>query len=67
LGEEDDPYHDPFKTLGGTDSVEGDADGDEKDKITFTYSNYISALEKEELLNNTDESSFSSLLTDTGS
>jgi len=47
--------------------VEGDADGDEKDKITFTYSNYISALEKEELLNNTDESSFSSLLTDTGS
>lgn len=66
MGEEDDLFHDPFKALGGTESIEGDNDADEKDKISFTYSNYIAALEKEELLNNTDESSFSSLLTDTG-
>lgn len=66
MGEEDDLYHDPFKALGGPDSMEGDGEIDEKDKISFTYSNYIAALEKEELLNNTDETSFTSLLTDTG-
>ncbi|KAL4236453.1 GTPase activator [Mactra antiquata] len=66
LGEEDDVFHDPFKALGGTESVEGDMEPEEKDKISWTYSNYMNALEREELLNNTDESSFTSLLTDTG-
>ena len=36
---------------------------EEKDKISWSYSSYMAALEKEELLNNTDETSFSSLLT----
>lgn len=66
LGEEEDVFHDPFKALGGAESVEGDGDVEEKDKIAWTYSNYMNALEREELLNNTDESSFTSLLTDTG-
>ncbi|XP_053393937.1 regulator of G-protein signaling 22-like isoform X3 [Mercenaria mercenaria] len=67
LGEEEDVFHDPFKALGGAESVEGDAEVEEKDKISWTYSNYMNALEREELLNNTDESSFTSLLTDTAS
>ena len=66
LGEEDDPYHDPFKILGGAESVEGDGEPEEKDKISWSYSNYLAALEKEKLLNNTDETSFTSLLTDIG-
>ena len=36
---------------------------EEKDKISWSYSNYMATLEREELLNNTDETSFSSLLT----
>lgn len=62
LGEDEDVYHDPFKSH-ATESVEGDHELDEKDKISWSYSNYMAALEKEELLNNTDETSFSSLLT----
>ncbi|XP_060585737.1 regulator of G-protein signaling 22-like isoform X3 [Ruditapes philippinarum] len=67
LGEEDDVFHDPFKALGAPESVDGDGEGEEKDKISWTYSNYMNALEREELINNTDESSFTSLLTDTAS
>ena len=62
LGEEEDLFHDPFKTP-GAESVEGEQEAEEKDKISWSYSNYMAALEKEELLNNTDETSFSSLLT----
>ena len=62
LGEEEDVFHDPFKTP-GAESVEGEQEAEEKDKISWSYSNYMAALEKEELLNNTDETSFSSLLT----
>ena len=66
LGEDEDVFHDPFKSQGG-ESVEGDHE-DERDKISWSYSSYMAALEKEELLNNTDESAFSSLLTaNTGS
>ncbi|XP_052256163.1 regulator of G-protein signaling 22-like isoform X3 [Dreissena polymorpha] len=67
LGEDDD-FHDPFLALGaGADSAEAEGDQDDKDKISWTYSSYMNALEREELLNNTEESSFTSLLTDTGS
>lgn len=34
----------------------------EKNKISWSYSNYMAALEKEDILNNTDESTFGSLL-----
>ncbi|WAR24165.1 RGS22-like protein [Mya arenaria] len=63
---EDDEFHDPFKALAGAESVEGDGDGEDKDKISWTYSSYVNGLEREQMLNNTDESSFTSLLTDTG-
>ena len=62
MGEDEDVFHDPFKSH-GADSVEGEHEVEEKDKISWSYSNYMAALEKEELLNNTDETSFSSLLT----
>ena len=55
-------FHDPFKSH-VTESVEGEQEVDEKDKISWSYSNYMASLEREELLNNTDETSFSSLLT----
>jgi len=65
LGEEEE--HDPFKALGSgaaeSEGGEGDGDGD---RISFTYSSYMNALEREKIINNTDESSFTSLLTDTG-
>ncbi|XP_052776517.1 regulator of G-protein signaling 22-like isoform X2 [Mya arenaria] len=64
---EDDEFHDPFKALAGAESVEGDGDGEDKDKISWTYSSYVNGLEREQMLNNTDESSFTSLLTDTAS
>ncbi|ESO87501.1 hypothetical protein LOTGIDRAFT_235002 [Lottia gigantea] len=52
--------HDPFKHL-NEDSIVDDSEFTEKDRVNWSYSNYMQALEKEEILNNTDESLFSSL------
>lgn len=56
--EDDDLFIDPFKAM---DESEAELEDREGDKVSWTYSNYIRALEKEDLLNNTDESMFSSL------
>lgn len=48
------------------DEDEGGHGGDTKDKISWSYSSYMAALHKEDILNNTDESTFSSLMSDTG-
>ncbi|XP_046585614.1 LOW QUALITY PROTEIN: regulator of G-protein signaling 22-like [Haliotis rubra] len=56
--EDDDLFIDPFKAM---DESEAELEDREGDKVSWTYSNYMRALEKEDLLNNTDESMFSSL------
>lgn len=48
------------------DEDEGGHGGDTKDKISWSYSSYMAALHREDILNNTDESTFSSLMSDTG-
>ena len=50
--------HDPFADHG---SQEDEPDGGGKGRIEFSYSSYIRELNKEEILNNMDESLFSSL------
>ncbi|XP_078317128.1 regulator of G-protein signaling 22-like isoform X5 [Crassostrea virginica] len=67
--DEDDQFHDPFaahRAPSQEDEEEG-GHGDTKDKICWSYSSYMAALHKEDILNNTDESTFSSLMSDTGS
>ncbi|KAK7502187.1 hypothetical protein BaRGS_00006551 [Batillaria attramentaria] len=54
-------FHDPFADH---ESQEGE-DGKDNKKIEFSYASYMNELTKEEILNNTDESIFSSLA-DTG-
>ena len=66
--DEDDQFHDPFaahRAPSQEDEEEG-GHGDTKDKICWSYSSYMAALHKEDILNNTDESTFSSLMSDTG-
>lgn len=68
-GEEDDGFnelfaHEPEGSVGEEEEVEG-MHG--KDKISWSYSNYMNALEKEDILNNTDETTFSSLMSDNAS
>lgn len=67
--DEDDQFHDPFamhRAPSQEDEDEGGHGGDTKDKISWSYSSYMAALHKEDILNNTDESTFSSLMSDTG-
>lgn len=68
--DEDDQFHDPFamhRAPSQEDEDEGGHGGDTKDKISWSYSSYMAALHREDILNNTDESTFSSLMSDTGS
>ncbi|XP_041356675.1 regulator of G-protein signaling 22-like isoform X3 [Gigantopelta aegis] len=53
----DQSFHDPFKTE-SMDEYELDHD---RDKISFSYSKYLNALDREDVLNNVDDSIFSSL------
>lgn len=67
--DEDDQFHDPFamhRAPSQEDEDEGGHGGDTKDKISWSYSSYMAALHREDILNNTDESTFSSLMSDTG-
>ncbi|XP_064604416.1 regulator of G-protein signaling 22-like isoform X3 [Liolophura sinensis] len=65
--DEPDNFHDPFAT-----KAEGSEVGDDpgsaagKDSISWTYSQYMAALQAEDILNHLDESSLSSF-TETGS
>ncbi|XP_062622308.1 regulator of G-protein signaling 22-like isoform X4 [Saccostrea cucullata] len=65
--DEDDQFHDPFAMHRTEEDEEEAGHGDTKDKISWSYSSYMAALHKEDILNNTDESTFSSLMSDTSS
>ncbi|XP_056017621.1 regulator of G-protein signaling 22-like isoform X5 [Ostrea edulis] len=67
--DEDDQFHDPFAMhrAPSQEDEEEAGHGDTKDKISWSYSSYMAALHKEDILNNTDESTFSSLMSDSGS
>ncbi|KAK3091838.1 hypothetical protein FSP39_023074, partial [Pinctada imbricata] len=70
IDEDDENFHDPFASYhAGSQEDEDEAGtthGGEKDKISWSYSSYMAALQQEDILNNTDESTFSSLMSDTG-
>ena len=51
-------FHDPFADH---ESQEDEVEAGHKEKIEFSYASYMKELNKEEILNNTDESIFSSL------
>ena len=51
-------FHDPFADH---ESQEDEVETGNKEKIEFSYASYMRELSKEEILNNTDESIFSSL------
>ncbi|KAK6179499.1 hypothetical protein SNE40_011844 [Patella caerulea] len=55
-----DVYVDPFKKF-NEESVVDEEDYQEKDRMTWTYSNYMKALDEEDIMNNTNESIFSSV------
>lgn len=61
-GDEDDELHDHLAHFSHHDDDEEDHGPMEKNKISWSYSNYMAALEKEDILNNTDESTFGSLI-----
>ncbi|XP_033738546.1 regulator of G-protein signaling 22-like isoform X2 [Pecten maximus] len=64
-GDDLEAYHDPFAHQQGEGSEMGEEEEvGGKDKISWSYSNYMNALHKEDILNNTDESTFSSLMSD---
>ena len=56
-------FHDPFAD---NESQADDVDGGNKEKIEFSYASYVKELNKEEIMNNTDDSLFSSLADLTG-
>ncbi|XP_069127158.1 regulator of G-protein signaling 22-like isoform X2 [Argopecten irradians] len=68
-GDDLEAYHDPFAHHQGEGSEAGEEEEEtgSKDKISWSYSNYMNALHKEDILNNTDESTFSSLMSDSAS
>ncbi|OWF36346.1 Regulator of G-protein signaling 22 [Mizuhopecten yessoensis] len=68
-GDDLEAYHDPFAHQQGEGSEGGEEEEEvgTKDKISWSYSNYMNALHKEDVLNNTDESTFSSLMSDSAS
>ncbi|XP_060077454.1 regulator of G-protein signaling 22-like [Ylistrum balloti] len=68
-GDDLEAYHDPFAHHQGEGSEVGEEEEESgvKDKISWSYSNYMNALHKEDILNNTDESTFSSLMSDSAS
>ena len=54
-------YSDIFRSVGGA-SEDGTLENmDNKDNMTWSYSQYIQALDREEVLNNVDEMTFSCL------
>lgn len=61
-GDEDDELQDQIAHFSHHDDDEEEHGTMEKNKISWSYSNYMAALEKEDILNNTDESTFESLL-----
>lgn len=67
-GDDLEAYHDPFATKGeeGSEAGEEEDSHHDKEKVSWSYSTYLAALQREEVLNNTDESTFSSLMSDTG-
>ncbi|XP_023933546.1 regulator of G-protein signaling 22 isoform X1 [Lingula anatina] len=63
-GEDDEEEaYDPFASLKPKGKDEGEEEAVERDngKVSWTYSQYMSAFAEEDVLNNTDESTFSSL------
>lgn len=61
--EEEEELQDQIAHMGHHDDEEEEhGTGSEKNKISWSYSGYMAALEKEDILNNTDESTFGSLL-----
>ena len=59
--EEADEYEDAFKA-GDAASDDGTIENmDNKDNVTWSYSQYVQTLDKEDILNNVDEMTFSSL------
>lgn len=58
-------FHDPFMTQESPDEDEALENSYSRDKIEFSYASYMREFQREEVLNNTDESIFS-FLTDTG-
>ncbi|KAL8596666.1 hypothetical protein ACOMHN_032608 [Nucella lapillus] len=59
-GGADGGVHDPFADRDSQDEDE-DMETAQKEKIEFSYASYMKEMDREEILNNTDESMFSSL------
>ncbi len=58
---DEDTYVDPFEKM--KDVVSDDEDTSKKpDQVTWSYSQYMKALDREEVLNEVDENTFSSLM-----